>query len=158
AIVTCWSGRSPKITDSHFAAASVNAAFSASVIAVMTRTSIWYAGRSPVAVKVTGLPTIVPGPATVAVRALAPGATVQDATVARPSTPVTALAPLTIPPPTDTANVTCCPASGVPVMSFTSTDGATFSGAPTRPCCASPAFATTTGPDPATTAVAVKKT
>src|SRR5262245_12737078 len=158
AIVTCWSGASPKITDSHFAAASVNADFSASLIAVMTRTSMWYAGRSPVAVKVTGLPTIGPGPATVAVRALAPGATVQDPTVAMPSTPVTGLAPLMIPPPTDTANVTCCPTSGVPAMSCTSTDGATFSGAPARPCCASPAFTTTEGADPATIALAVKTT
>src|SRR5712692_10042700 len=69
--------------------------------------------------------------------------TVQLPTVATPSLPVVAVAPVTLPLPEPTANVTVALATGRPAVSRTSTAGGTFTAYPTSAFCASPAWMTT---------------
>ena len=79
----------------------------------------------PVAVKITGLPTIPPGDA-VAVSVFGPavGLSVQDVAVATPSVPVAiGVVGSTVPLLTPVANVTSTPATGFPLASFTITEG-----------------------------------
>src|SRR5262245_57802784 len=108
------------------------------------------------AVNVTGLP-LTPSAPTVAWRALAPAEPprVQLPTVAIPSGPVVATAPVSPPPPPVTANVTEAPATGVPPASRTITAGATGTAVPTVADCPSPAeTATDAGaPTPSETGV-----
>src|SRR5712692_9429709 len=84
----------------------------------------WAAGpATPVAVKDTGLPVRA---SDVAVNVFGPAAvpSVQDVTAAMPPALVsTAVVGVTVPPPTVTAKVTATPATGLPLASFTITDG-----------------------------------
>src|SRR5947207_11012195 len=80
---------------------------------------------TPVAVNVTGLPATL-SPLTVAVRVLGPasGPSTQPPTVAMPLALVTmTAAPLTLPPPDATANVTLAPPAILPKESLTMTAG-----------------------------------
>jgi hypothetical protein len=76
---------------------------------------------SGTAVNVTGLPAN--DPAAVAVTALGPAPRTQFPTVAIPDASVVWIAPLRVPLPDDIANVTDTPASGLPFLSRTRTDG-----------------------------------
>src|SRR3989442_15210093 len=69
--------------------------------------------------------------------------TVQLPTVATPSPPVVAVAPVTLPPPDPTAKVTVALGTGRLAASRTSTAGGTFTAYPTSAFCASPAWTTT---------------
>src|SRR6266498_6163150 len=81
-------------------------------------------GAIPVALKVTGLPESVPA---VAPRELPPGSgpSTQLPTDAIPFRSVTASAPVMVPPPPVTANVTVTPFTGTLSASMTLTDGGT---------------------------------
>jgi hypothetical protein len=83
----------------------------------------------PVALNVAGFP-LIPLPAIVAVNVFGPAAAprVQLPTVAMPSVPVLGVAPLTLPPPLTTANVTATPEIGAPVALVTLTAGGTGTG------------------------------
>ena len=83
----------------------------------------------PVAVNVTGLPDNVPDEA-VSVFCPAVGLSVQLPTVATPLAFVVWLAPVIVPFPGVTANVTATPATGFPFASFTSTDGGELTAVP----------------------------
>ena len=71
---------------------------------------------------VTGLPV---NPVAVALRVFAPAAapSVQLPTVAMPALDVVGVAPVMLPPPAATANVTLTPATAFPFASVTFTDG-----------------------------------
>ena len=94
---------------------------------------------TPVAVNVTGFPVIPLSPA-VAVRVLGPGVSprVQLPTVAMPSAPVLGVAPVTLPPPLATANVTTTPGHGLPSARVTRTAGGMSTGEPGWATCPSP--------------------
>jgi hypothetical protein len=94
---------------------------------------------TPVAVNVTGLPVKVP---LVAVSEFGPGVlpSVQLPTVAIPLPFVVALAPVTLPPPDATANVTLTPLTGLPPASFTITLGGVATAEPAFAVCPSPPF------------------
>src|SRR5712692_5122434 len=95
---------------------------------------------TPVAVKDTGLPVRPPA---VAVNVFVPavGPSVQDVTAAMPlALVVTAVVGLTVPPPPVTAKVTATPATGLPLASFTITDGGTATAVPTVAVWVLPAF------------------
>ncbi len=87
-----------------------------------------------------------PATATVAVIVLAPSWTVQPPTVATPFASVTAVAPVTLPPPVTTWNDTAAFAIGALAASRTRTAGATLSENPVRPVCPLPAATTTVPP------------
>lgn len=83
-------------------------------------------------------------PATVAVSELAPAAPrVQPPTRATPCASETALAPVTVPPPVATANVTVTPGSGWPAAVRTTTAGATSTAVPAMASWPSPSVTTT---------------
>src|SRR6266852_6404350 len=101
----------------------------------------WAAGpATPVAVKDTGLPVKAPAVAVnVFVPATAPS--VQDVTAAMPpALVVTAVVGFTVPPPPVIAKVTATPATGLPLASFTITDGGMATAVPTVADWLSPAF------------------
>src|SRR5690349_14549936 len=87
----------------------------------------------------TGLPT---APREVASSVFGPGdaPSVQAPTVATPFWSVTCVAPVTLPPPLPTLNVTCSPTAGPPPESRRMTDGATATAVPTTARCPSPRF------------------
>src|SRR5881628_434623 len=119
----------------------------------------------PVALNVTGLPASVPD---VAVREFGPAVvpSVQLPTVAIPLALVVRVAPVMLPPPDATANATATPATGLPLASFTITDGRTGTVVPavtvwlfpafTAICVALPAI-TATGVEPALVSPAAEK-
>ena len=76
----------------------------------------------PLAVKVTGLP-FTPGAVAVSVFCPATVPSVQLPTAARPPALVVWLAPVRLPLPSPTANVTETPCTGLPFASFTTTAG-----------------------------------
>src|SRR5207245_7473809 len=84
----------------------------------------------PVAVKVTGLPASVPDVA-VSVFVPAVGPRVQDVAAAMPSAPVVAVGGVTVPLPGWTAKFTVTPATGLPLASFTITEGGGVTAVPT---------------------------
>ena len=94
---------------------------------------------APVAVNVTGLPV---SPGAVAVRVLVPAVipSVQLPTVAIPLALVIWFAPVMLPPPPASAKVTATPWTGLPLASFTITDGGTATAVPVVAVCWSPAF------------------
>src|SRR6266550_795836 len=122
---------------SHCAAALSNASRWAGVTAVRKRTSIRYAALTPVAPRVTGFP-VMPLPLAVAVSVFVPSWTVQLPTVATPSTPVVAFAPVTLPPPLATAKVTATLGTGRLAASRTTTAGAMLRAYPLSPVWPSP--------------------
>ena len=83
----------------------------------------------PVAVKLTGLPF---NPVAVALSVFAPAVppSVQLPTVAIPALDVVAVAPVMLPLPDATANVTLAPATAFPFASVIFTDGATDTALP----------------------------
>src|SRR2546430_14502844 len=83
----------------------------------------------PVAMKVTGLPV---SPAAAAVSVFAPTVVlrVQLPTVAMPPASVVWLAPVMLPFPGVTAKVTATPGTGLPLASFTITEGAICTAVP----------------------------
>src|SRR5690348_1382560 len=92
----------------------------------------------PVAVMVTGLPE---SPAAVAVRVFVPAVLprVQLVTAATPAALVsTGVVGATTPPPPVTANVTAAPGTGLPLTSFTMTDGEMVTAVATVADCAPP--------------------
>src|SRR5207247_1446064 len=93
----------------------------------------------PVAVNVTAL-----RPGTAAVNVFGPtlGPNVQVPTVASPLASVDWLAPVTLPPPETTANVTRTSGTGLSNWSRTSTEGAVATVVPTDAVWLSPAFST----------------
>src|SRR5438132_5197541 len=100
----------------------------------------------------------MPLPLAVAVSVFVPSWTVQLPTVATPSTPVVAFAPVTLPPPLDTAKVTATLGTGKLPASRTTTAGAILSAYPMSPVWPSPGPADTLAGAPGCTAVAVKVT
>src|SRR5207302_3235315 len=94
----------------------------------------------PVAVNVIGLPFT---PGAVAVRVFWPAAvpSVQLPTAAMPLALVVWLAPVMLPLPKPTANVTDTPGTGLPSASFTITAGGVATAVYTVPDCLSPAAA-----------------
>src|SRR5713101_6869724 len=112
----------------------------------------WAAGpATPVAVKDTGLPVRA---SAVAVNVFDPAVvpSVQDVTAAMPPTlVVTGVVGVTVPPPTVTAKVTATPATGLPLASFTITEGAIATAVPTVAVWVLPAFTATWVAVPAVT-------
>src|SRR5947208_2605497 len=99
--------------------------------------AIWLAPpAAPVAGKVTGLP-LIPLPAALAVSVSGPAVveSVQLPTVAMPLASVVWLAPVTLPLPGATANVTGTPATGLPLASRTITDGREATALPAVAAC-----------------------
>ena len=99
--------------------------------------AIWVAAPAvPVAVNVTGLP-LIPLPAALAVSVSGPAVveSVQLPTVAMPLASVVWLAPVTLPLPGATANVTGTPATGLPLASRTITDGREATALPAVAAC-----------------------
>ena len=84
----------------------------------------------PVAVKVTGLPV---RPEAVAVRVFVPavGPRVHDVAAAMPSAPVVAVGGVTVPLPGAAAKFTVTPPTGLPLASFTITEGGGVTAVPT---------------------------
>src|SRR5437879_891951 len=119
--------------------------------------SIWYAALTPVAPRVTGFP-VMPLPLAVAVSVFVPSWTVQLPTVATPSTPVVAFAPVTLPPPLATAKVTATLGTGRLAASRTTTAGGMLRAYPMSPVWPSPGPADTLAGALGCTAVAVKVT
>ncbi len=109
-----------------------------------------------VAVKVTGLPA-TPAALTVAVSVFGPALppSVQRPTVAMPSAPVVAFAPVRLPLPDATAKVTGTPGTGVPPPSRTTTAGSTGTGSPAVADCPSPAAGATAAGAPRPSAMGV---
>src|SRR6266705_1019934 len=100
----------------------------------------------------------MPLPLAVAVSVFVPSWTVQLPTVATPSTPVVAFAPVTLPPPLATANVTATLGTGKLAASRTTTAGAMLRAYPVSPVSPSPGPADTLAGAPGCTAVAVNVT
>src|SRR6058998_1773338 len=142
---------------SHCAAALSNASRWAGVTAMRKRTSISYAALTPVAARVTGF-AVMPLPLAVAVSVFTPSWTVQLPTVATPSLPVVAFAPVTLPPPLTSANVTATLGTGKLAASRTTTAGAMLRAYPVSPVWPSPGPADTLAGAPGCTAVAVNVT
>src|SRR6266849_8561496 len=97
----------------------------------------------PAAVNVTGLPISA---SAVAVSVFAPAVvpSVQEVAAAMPLALVsTAVVGLTVPPPVATAKVTATPATGLPLASFTITEGAIATAVPTVAVWVLPAFTAT---------------
>src|SRR5713101_4063006 len=117
--------------------------------------AIWVAAPAVlVAAKFTGLPV---SPGAVAVRVFVPHVvpSVQEVTAAMPPALVsTALVGVTVPPPTVTAKVTATPATGLPLASFTITDGGMSTAVPTVAVWVLPAFTATWVAVPAVTVTA----
>src|SRR5256712_13347867 len=97
----------------------------------------------------------MPLPLAVAVSVFVPSWTVQLPTVATPSTPVVAFAPVTLPPPLDTAKVTATLGTGKLPASRTTTAGAMLRAYPMSPVWPSPGPADTLAGAPGWTALAV---
>src|SRR5216110_2672021 len=100
----------------------------------------------------------MPLPLAVAVSVFTPSWTVQLPTVATPSMPVVAFAPVMLPPPLATANVTATLGTGRLAASRTTTAGAMLRAYPMSPVWPSPGPADTLAGAPGCTAVAVKVT
>src|SRR2546426_8759560 len=96
----------------------------------------------------------MPLPLAVAVSVFTPSWTVQLPTVATPSLPVVAFAPVTLPPPLDTAKVTATLGTGKLPASRTTTAGAKLRAYPMSPVWPSPGPADTLAGAPGCTAVA----
>src|SRR3989442_12962238 len=100
----------------------------------------------------------MPLPLAVAVSVFVPSWTVQLPTVATPSTPVVAFAPVTLPPPLDTAKVTATLGTGKLPASRTTTAGAMLRAYPMSPVWPSPGPADTLAGAPGCPSGAVKVT
>ena len=111
----------------------------------------------PVAVNVTGLPV---SPLAVAVSVLVPAVvpSVQLPTLAMPLALVVWLAPVMLPLPGATANVTVTPPTGLPPPSFTITDGWIGTVPPTGAVCLSPPLIAICVAGPAVTVTVVDVT
>src|SRR2546428_4246783 len=100
----------------------------------------------------------MPLPLAVAVSVFVPSWTVQLPTVATPSTPVVAFAPVTLPPPLATAKVTATLGTGRLAASRTTTAGAMLRAYPMSPVWPSPGPADTLAGAAGRTAVAANET
>src|SRR5436309_6857536 len=110
------------------ALAPVDAVIAAGVAATSDRAALG-APAVPLAVNVIGLP-FTPGAVAVSVFSPAPVPSVQLPTVAMPPASVVWLAPVMLPLPGVTAKVTATPGTGLPLASFTSTEGAICTAVP----------------------------
>src|SRR5215469_10170766 len=81
-----------------------------------------------------------------------------EPTAATPLASVVGVAPVSVPLPAVTANVTDTPDTGRPDASLTTTAGGMFTGKVSRPVCPSPVSSVIAVGDPAAAAVAVKVT